>query len=310
MRMSLKQYEYFLKAVECSSINKAANQLGITQQALRSSLNALEKQLGFLLLRRSKSGVSLTGKGEAVLDDIQQVVSILNKMKEFSEWDQATQSTIRISATATAINTVMLPVIRDCRDRFPHLRLELHEVKIGDFFPRLQERMLGVICAVPHGNLEAYRTILQSIGVELESVRATEFQVVVNPRHRVASGQSLTLAQLKRFTIAMYNREQQTFYYGDIHKYFSPNKPYCLPLQESIFATIAEDPTAAAIYPSLVSAQSTFRFYGLKAMSVSDYPMPADICLAYPKDVSHMEKAVLGIIRNQLVTMTGQPEKR
>ncbi|WP_418765579.1 LysR family transcriptional regulator [Mailhella sp.] len=308
--MSLKQYEYFLKAVECSSINKAANQLGITQQALRSSLNALEKQLGFLLLRRSKSGVSLTGKGEAVLDDIQRVVSILNKMKEFSEWNQATQCTIRISATATAINTVMLPVVRDCRNRFPHLRLELHEVKIGDFFPRLQERMLGVICAVPHGNLEAYRTILQTIGVELESVRATEFQVVVNPRHRLASGRALTLAQLKRFTIAMYNREQQTFYYGDIHKYFSSNAPYCLPLQESIFALVAGDPSTAAIYPSPASRQNSFRFYGLKAMPVSDYPMPADICLAYPKETSTMEKAVLGIIRERILAMADHAENR
>ena len=74
--MTIRQFRYFLKIARCGSINKAALQLDITQQSLLASMNSLEKSLGFSVFSRSKSGVSLTPQGEAILDDVQRIMTV------------------------------------------------------------------------------------------------------------------------------------------------------------------------------------------------------------------------------------------
>ena len=72
--MSLKQYQAFLKAAELHSVSAAAEALGISQSALTQAITSLEKQFGFSVLSRSRSGTHLTQEGRRVYDAVQQVV--------------------------------------------------------------------------------------------------------------------------------------------------------------------------------------------------------------------------------------------
>ena len=72
--MSLKQYQAFLKAAELHSVSAAAEALGISQSALTQAIAALEKQFGFAVLSRSRSGTQLTQEGRRVYEAVRQVV--------------------------------------------------------------------------------------------------------------------------------------------------------------------------------------------------------------------------------------------
>lgn len=65
--MDYKQLQSFLKVCEAGSINKAAEQLFVSQQALSKSMRNLEQELGVSLLVRTPGGVRPTPAGELLL---------------------------------------------------------------------------------------------------------------------------------------------------------------------------------------------------------------------------------------------------
>lgn len=65
--MTLTQLNYIITVVRMGSMNKAAEQLYISQPSLTSSIKELEKELGIVLFHRSGRGVTLTADGEEFL---------------------------------------------------------------------------------------------------------------------------------------------------------------------------------------------------------------------------------------------------
>ena len=64
--MESKKLEALLMAVDLGSFTKAAEVLGYTQSGLTHMMNSLEKEVGFTLLERGRSGVRLTEEGERI----------------------------------------------------------------------------------------------------------------------------------------------------------------------------------------------------------------------------------------------------
>lgn len=296
--MSLKQFEYLISVVECSSISKAADKLRISPQALRASINTLEKNLGFPFFHRSQNGVRLTDRGAAALDGVHRLIDIYRNLHNISEAGSKMQAVVRIAATATVLNTLMVPLIRRARKKYPNITIEPYEAKIGQFFTLMQEGGLGIIGSVARDAQPAFRTMFQNIGVELETLASNEFCVTINRRHWLAEEDTLTLSQLREFTLATYPKQIQSFFYADLYKSFSSEQPFYLPLQENILGLIASDPGVAALFPSFIRLQPSFPCSHLKNMAVSDYPMPANICLAIPEKRSPAEQLLLPMIRD------------
>ena len=65
--MTIQQLNYCITIAEKKSLNKAAEELYITQPSLTSSVKELEKELGITIFHRSSKGVTLTTDGEEFL---------------------------------------------------------------------------------------------------------------------------------------------------------------------------------------------------------------------------------------------------
>ena len=65
--MTLTQLRYVIAIAETKSINKAAEQLYVSQPSLTSAVQELEKELGIILFNRSGRGVTLTNDGAEFL---------------------------------------------------------------------------------------------------------------------------------------------------------------------------------------------------------------------------------------------------
>ena len=61
--MDVRQLEYFIAIHQAGSFSGAALKLGIHQSVLSRQVQALEKELGFSLYRRTGRGVELTPEG-------------------------------------------------------------------------------------------------------------------------------------------------------------------------------------------------------------------------------------------------------
>ena len=65
--MTLLTYQVFKTVADIGSFHKAADILGLTPSAVSHTITNMEKELGFTVLSRSKSGISLTNYGEKIL---------------------------------------------------------------------------------------------------------------------------------------------------------------------------------------------------------------------------------------------------
>lgn len=80
--MTLARYEVFSTVVELGSITKAAEALNLTQPSISYSIANLEAELGFSLLTRNRSGISLTTDGERILKYVRTILLWNEKMKQ------------------------------------------------------------------------------------------------------------------------------------------------------------------------------------------------------------------------------------
>ena len=80
--MSLSSYQILNTVIEQKSLARAAQILSITPSAVSHSLNALEREFGFPLLRRDRSGIALTENGEALLKYMQMVLADEELLRE------------------------------------------------------------------------------------------------------------------------------------------------------------------------------------------------------------------------------------
>ena len=65
--MTLTQLNYLITIAETKSLNKAAEQLYVSQPSLTNSMKELERELGITLFNRSGRGVTLTNDGREFL---------------------------------------------------------------------------------------------------------------------------------------------------------------------------------------------------------------------------------------------------
>lgn len=68
--MDLRKYEVFLRASECGSLTKAAEELGYTQSGVSHMMKGLEEEFGFPLFTRTRTGIVVTQEGRRILPAI------------------------------------------------------------------------------------------------------------------------------------------------------------------------------------------------------------------------------------------------
>jgi len=124
--MKLDKYEVLVTVVEQGSLTLAAGVLGCTQSAVSHSLDALEQELGFPLLRRSRSGVRLTGEGERLLPAVRELLSSREQLKQLASAIRGLDAgTVRIGAF-TSVAVHWLPgVLKEFQADYPQVEFKL-----------------------------------------------------------------------------------------------------------------------------------------------------------------------------------------
>lgn len=81
--MTLLQMSYILEIDRCGSINRAAQNLFVSQSALSSAIAEVEKELGITIFHRSNRGVALTEDGRELLNQITPIVERSRKITRY-----------------------------------------------------------------------------------------------------------------------------------------------------------------------------------------------------------------------------------
>lgn len=124
--MDTKKLEALAMAVRMGSFTRAAEALGYTQSGLTHMMNSLEKDIGFALLVRDRTGIRLTAAGERVFPMIQDVLrsgEILEQ--EIRRINIRREETIRVAAYASIAMHWLPGIIQRFREECPDVDVDI-----------------------------------------------------------------------------------------------------------------------------------------------------------------------------------------
>lgn len=124
--MDTKKLEALAMAVRMGSFTRAAETLGYTQSGLTHMMNSLEKDIGFALLVRSRTGIRLTAAGERVFPMIQELLRASETLEgEIRRINTRREETIRVAAYASIAMHWLPGIIQRFREECPDVDVDI-----------------------------------------------------------------------------------------------------------------------------------------------------------------------------------------
>ncbi|BDR58986.1 LysR family transcriptional regulator [Xylocopilactobacillus apicola] len=119
-------YQVFREVVVKGTFTRAAQSLNVTPSAVSHSINQLEKELGFPLLIRNRTGVELTADGKTLMPVVQSILNLEDQLQQVaSNINGSNTGTVRIGAFSS-VSTNWLPnIIRRFKEKYTNVEINV-----------------------------------------------------------------------------------------------------------------------------------------------------------------------------------------
>jgi len=122
----LKRIGVFTKVVQAKSFSEAARQLGVAKSAVSKQIRLLEEQIDAQLFNRSTRKLSLTEAGKIYYRHCEHIVLRAEfALDELRNYQNQPTGTLRVSAPVPFGRTILIPVIKQLRELYPKLNVDL-----------------------------------------------------------------------------------------------------------------------------------------------------------------------------------------
>lgn len=143
--MNITKYQTLITVVETGSLTRAAKQLGCTQSAVSHSIDSLEQELGFTLLRRGRAGVRLTGEGERLIPAVRSLLNSAEQLAQTASSIRGLESgTVRIGSFTSVAVHWLPPVLKEFQRDYPRVDIKLFNGDYHDVEQWLSEGSIDI----------------------------------------------------------------------------------------------------------------------------------------------------------------------
>jgi len=126
--MTLLTYQVFKTVAEIGSFHKAADILGLTPSAISHAISSMENELGFSLLTRSKSGITLTNYGENLLPYVNAVLNSDESLKQaISQLNGLKQGKVKIGVFSSVCTNWLPDIMNSFQELYPEIEIEVFQ---------------------------------------------------------------------------------------------------------------------------------------------------------------------------------------
>lgn len=206
--MTLNQLKYVLEISKTGSINKAANNLFISQSVLSASIKNLETELGKDIFSRSTRGVVLTPFGKTFISYIAPIQLQLQQLDDMISTKNA-DNIMHLTIASNGFNFIS----KICADLYKKyssigIRIEEHEA-FGPEAMNLVANNVAEIALVRHWNCYKNQYIKQYNALKLQfyPLATLDIGVTVGPSNPLFFNESdyITTDMIKPYPMIMYN---------------------------------------------------------------------------------------------------------
>lgn len=197
--MTIQTLRYIVSVAEIGSITEAAKRLHISQPSLSAALKEAEKEVGFQIFTRSRSGIALTKEGVEFLGYARQVIQEMSLLEDRFILNQPEKPRFCVSTqhyTFTA-NAFVEMVQKFGRERFEFI---LNETQTHQILEDVKNRFcdLGILYLCRR-NEPFLRKTMDEMGLRFQELFTASPHVFLRANHPLAGKKSVTLKDLQPY---------------------------------------------------------------------------------------------------------------
>ena len=138
--MDTKKLAALAAAVRLGSFTRAAEELGYTQSGLTHMMNSLEKDVGFPLLVRGRTGVRLTPAGQRIFPLVQECLNGAKALeREILLINTQQEESVRVAAYDSIARHWLPEVIQQFRRAHPDVGVDIQMGSVQEVYRWVQE---------------------------------------------------------------------------------------------------------------------------------------------------------------------------
>ena len=131
--MTLLTYQVFKMVAEIGSFHKAADILGLTPSAISHTISNMETELGFSVLTRSKSGITLTNYGENLLPYVNAVLNSEESLQQvISEMNGLKTGRVKIGVFSSVCTAWLPDILSSFKKKYEGIEIEVYQGTYDD----------------------------------------------------------------------------------------------------------------------------------------------------------------------------------
>ncbi|MCQ2452204.1 MAG: LysR family transcriptional regulator [Oscillospiraceae bacterium] len=215
--MEIKQLEYVLMAADMGSFNKASEYLYTTQSNVSKVIGSLEAELGYRIFKRQGGGVLLTDAGKALYDQSQQIIGILNNLKDLKTLED--RKCFHVATVASNLIGEAFAELVNRRNE-NEFCLELWEGSISDVIGVVDRGEAGMgFLYIGEKQKEAFHTMLAKKEMEFRELLPAQVVLCVRKGHPLAGQTSIRPEQLQDLRFVKYREDtlSQTYHLQQVY---------------------------------------------------------------------------------------------
>lgn len=214
--MTLQQLKYILTISATGSMNKAAEQLYVSQPSLTSSVQELEKEIGIKVFNRSGRGVTLTNDGAEFMQYARQVVGQFDVLAE----KYISRSNVKKKfGVSTQHYSFAVKAFVEMVRHFDTAEYEfaVRETKTAEVISDVASMRseIGIIY-LNDFNRKSITKVLHSSGLEFHTLTRCSPFVYLWKGHPLANEEKITFEQLADYPCLSFEQgDNSTFYFAE-----------------------------------------------------------------------------------------------
>jgi len=214
--MTLQQLRYAVCIAKNKSMNKAAEELYITQPSLSGTIRDLEKEIDTQIFIRSNRGIEITSAGEEFLSYARQLTEQYQPIEEHYGFNHISKKRFSVSMQHyTFAVQAFINVVREFGS--DEYEFAVHETKTAEVIKnvKFQKSEIGIIYLNTF-NEKAITKILKEDDLEFIDLFPCRISVYLSKNHPMAKKKKLSLDDLKDYPCLSFEQgENNSFYFSE-----------------------------------------------------------------------------------------------
>jgi DNA-binding transcriptional LysR family regulator len=194
--MELKQMRYFWALAQELNFSRAAERLHMAQPPLTRNIRALEEELGVQLFTRTAKGAELTEAGQALLDEVPNILALARRAEEQTQLVGAGfVGRLDVGIFSSGTLNVIPRLMAEFHAARPEVKIALHNMSKTEQIEALRERRIAV---------GFNRLVPRADDLVVESVLRESFLVALYEDHPLCAKKSISLQDLNEQPMILY----------------------------------------------------------------------------------------------------------